>query len=185
MGSLAPAVREAGLKRFGHGHVRQKAAAVARGWATIRSAVVAWTLPWDRVRLYQDGLPICGRESDIVESLAAAGSANHQLLLELMRKGAVLTGTESAELVTEEYRQVRERLAAISHGRRGGYDADSAQSDRLLRRRDQFIAKRIDTTLRAGDIGILFVGLLHSVGPHLADDIVATYPVGRPAGAKA
>lgn len=183
MGSLAPAIRDAALDTFGQGHVRQNAAAIILGWAAIRSTVMAWKLPWDRVRLYQDGLPICGREPEIVETLAVAGSANHQLLLDLMRKGAVLMGTESADLVTEEYHQARESLAAISHGGCGGQAVHAAQSARLLRRRDQYIAKRIEGTLRPEEIGILFIGLLHSVEPYLPDDMLVSYPIRRPNGA--
>jgi hypothetical protein len=178
-GSLAPAIRRARLKTFGPRLTRENADGIASGWETIRSAVLAWQLPWDRVRLYQDGLPICGRETEIVEALAVAGSANHRLLRDLMHRGAALMGTESADLVTEEYRQARERLSAVSSGPRAIRARRTTDAARLLRQRDEYIAQRIAATLHPGEIGILFIGLLHAIEPHLAADIVVDHPLGR------
>ena len=179
MGSMAPTIRRVSLERFGRRRHQRNVNAIARGWAAIRTAVVAWKLPWNRVRLYQDGLPGCGREADIVRTLAMAGSVNHQLLLELMDKGATLTGTESAELVMKEYQQLRQRLAAIPQDAPAIQTRHAARAGLLLGRRDRYIAKRINATLRAGEIGILFIGLLHAVEPHLAGDVLVEHPIQR------
>ena len=53
-------------------------------------------------------------------------------------------------------------------------------SETLLQKRDQFIAARINHTLGAGETGILFIGLLHSIERHLAKDINVIYPVPDP-----
>jgi hypothetical protein len=81
-----------------------------------------------------------------------------------MRGGATLVGTESPELLLEEYRLLQspeERTEAIA--------AD------LLEARDRFIAGRIDTTLGDGEDGILFIGALHKVAKFLPQRIRVEY----------
>ncbi len=41
----------------------------------------------------------------------------------------------------------------------------------LLKRRDRFIAQRIDATLRRGETGLLFLGALHHAVEMLPDTI--------------
>jgi signal transduction histidine kinase len=67
------------------------------------------------VRLYQDGLPVCGREEEIVRDLAGSGSQNHQILLELIARGARLTGSESPSLLLEEYELARQLLVGLTN----------------------------------------------------------------------
>ncbi len=173
MGALASAVRRVTIQRLGQRAWKRNVDVIGKMWAAIRNAVAAWKLPWRKVRLYQDGLPRCGREAQIVQELAAAGSPNHQLLLDLVKKGATLMGTESPELLVEEYQQIR-RILAAKHGK----DADKiVQSRSLLGRRDRYIAARINESLHPGETGILFLGMLHSLEPHLAADIHVTYPI--------
>jgi len=49
--------------------------------------------------------------------------------------------------------------------------------DSLLQRRDQYIARRINETLRGGETGLLFLGLLHSIRPWLDEDVQVIYPL--------
>jgi hypothetical protein len=44
-------------------------------------------------------------------------------------------------------------------------------SEELLKKRDRFIARRINSTLRPGETGILFLGMLHSLAALLDEDI--------------
>ena len=53
-------------------------------------------------------------------------------------------------------------------------------SDILLKRRDQFIADRINDTLGPGETGILFLGMLHSLGHLLDEQIKVVYPISGP-----
>ncbi|HTQ25839.1 MAG TPA: hypothetical protein VMI09_14190 [Candidatus Binataceae bacterium] len=106
---------------------------------------------------------------DIVKELAAAGSRNHRLLLEMARRGATVMGTESSELLVEEYGRVRRLLAnSESPGKDQNVKASSAA---LIQKRDQFVARRIGTTLARGELGVLFLGMLHSVAAFLPADI--------------
>lgn len=178
MGTLAPSIRRVTIQKLGHRTWKRNVDVIETLWAAIRGAVAAWTLPWEKVRLYQDGLPRCGREAQIVQDLAGAGSLNHQILNELIKKGATLMGTESPDLLVEEYRQIQ-RLLAAQNERNGGKirSRDAAHSRSLLRQRDRYIAARINASLRPGETGILFLGMLHSLEPYLAEDIQVTYPL--------
>ena len=122
-------------------------------------------LDYATIRLYQDGLPVCGIEQKIVNDLAAQGIANYRILLKLMDRGATLEGTEDPELLRKEYGLIMKtaghapatELAGPSEG------AHAAQFQELLDLRDRFIARRIDATLLEGEVGILFLGALHHV----------------------
>lgn len=182
MGAMARSVRRLSVKKLGRDAWKRNVDVIGRMWRDLRQAVEAWELPWEKVRLYQDGLPRCGRETEIVTTLAKAGSPNHQLLLSLMSRGATLMGTESPDLLLEEYRLAREGLAAEDSGDTAGRGAQrEARSRALLARRDRDIAKRINDSLRPGEIGLVFLGMLHSLGPDLARDIRVSYPIRRPA----
>jgi len=62
----------------------------------IEQAIERLALPYDRLRLFRDGLPVCGREAEIVAELAKADSRNHRLLDRSPEKGAMVMGTESS-----------------------------------------------------------------------------------------
>jgi hypothetical protein len=130
------------------------------------------------VRVYQDGLPVCGHEQDIVSELAGAGSRNHRLLLKLQARGATLMGTESPELLVQEYQLA---TAGFASGVTVRTEVRQKQlRDTLLEKRDRYIADRINGTLGAGESGILFMGMLHAVAKYLDADINVVYPLGPP-----
>ena len=133
-------------------------------WDGLRTKLCALPLSWPRTRLYQDGLPMCGRENEITRDLAAQGSRNHQLLVELMGRGASLMGTENPELMVREYRRIQ-RLVQASQERAPDLLGEELkrEGETILRERDTFIARRIGSTLEEGETGILFLGLLHRV----------------------
>jgi hypothetical protein len=181
MGALSESIQRLKLKRLGRKGWERNVNLVDQLWGQIEQAIESLTLPYERVRLYQDGLPVCGREVEIVTELAKAGSRNHRLLLRLKEKGATVMGTESSELLVEEYQLVKEVFApgkpeAVSRegaGRR-------ALRDSLLRRRDQYIAQQVSSTLRIGETGMIFLGMLHSLAPWLDKDIRVIYPFHQP-----
>jgi hypothetical protein len=154
------------------------AAVVEKMWEEIERAVGKLQVSPGSVRVYQDGLPVCGHEREIVSELAAAGSRNHRLLLSLQARGAVLMGTESADLLVEEYQLASAALAAgrASHAK----TRRDRLRDTLLEKRDRYIADRINGTLGAGETGILFMGMLHEVTRFLDPNILVVYPHRRP-----
>jgi hypothetical protein len=180
MGALQEAIARATREKLGKAGITRKAQAVAQRWRQIDRAIAALDLSWRRVRLYQDGLPVCGREAEIVAALAQAGSRNHQLLERLMAQGAVLMGTESADLLVQEYQLAQQSLTGHPPGLPEAAAQRRAMSESLLQRRDQFIAQRINDTLQPDETGILFLGMLHALERYLPEDIEVIYPLPRP-----
>jgi hypothetical protein len=181
MGAFSESLRRATVRKLGQKGWKRQVAAVEKMWVEVERAIDHFSFSYERVRLYQDGLPVCGREADIVQDLAKAGSRNHQLLLKLMERGAAIVGTESSELLVEEYELVKQLLERGDAGE--GEETQSrlrALGESLLKKRDQYIANRINTTLHAGESGILFLGMLHSLEHLLDGDIQVIYPVNKP-----
>ncbi len=182
MGALGEAIRKAHVKKAGNQSWRRHLQLVDRLWTQIEECITVLSLPYSRLRLYQDGLPECGREHEIVRELAQAGSRNHRLLLELQHKGAILMGTEAPPLLREEYEQTSQDLMA-AHGsgaaNRHGRNQKAALRKSLLQQRDRHIALRINSTLQRGETGLLFLGALHSLTTFLNPDIHVIFPLGQ------
>lgn len=179
LGGLSEPVQRAGLRVLGTKSWRKKLKSVEAMWTQIQRGLENLGPGSLKVRLYQDGLPVCGREAEIVAQLAEKGSLNHRLLQRLIEKGATLMGTESAELLIEEYERAKEaarssladRTSRVARAVASVRDPKNREADSLLARRDRFIAGRINSTLRQGETGILFLGMLHSLDNLLAEDI--------------
>jgi len=172
LGNMAELVRNLYVQKMGRAKWAKHVADIDRMWREIRTRIEKRHLDYAQVRLYQDGLPTCGHEEQIVRDLARAGSQNHQLLADLMRRGATIMGTESPELLLEEYNLARETLVASGGGQpRKPSPRQSQISKAVLERRDKFIAERIAQTLQPGETGLVFLGVLHSLAGRLPPDI--------------
>jgi hypothetical protein len=181
MGALRGIVQEVQINKLGRHGWQRSLAVVDKFWTRIETVVAGLALNYHKVRLYQDGLPECGRTLEIVTELAKAGSRNHRLLLQLMNKGAILTGTESPTLLLEEYRLMNEVFSSRDPEEIERNEARTeAARQRLLAHRDQHIAARINKTLEPGETGILFLGALHSLAGLLDRSIRITYPLAQP-----
>lgn len=177
MGRHGESLRRLTFQKSGLQGWRRKVEQIERMWAETERTLDGWRLDYRKVRLYQDGLPVCGREAEIVTELAGSGSPNHRLLLRLMEKGAALMGTESAELLMQEYALAKKILEAKDAEEASAVEAGhKGLSDSLLIARDQFIASRIQNTLLPGETGILFLGLLHCPGSWLDPSIRVLHP---------
>jgi len=172
MGSLLEQTKQAYVTRYGHEKWTEHLKSIDQVWSGIRQMIAALALPYARVRLYQDGLPLCGKGADIVKEVAARGSQNHQLLVELMAQGAQLMGTEDPSLLLQEYELLQ---SALGGEKQGHENLQEEQSRGLLAQRDRFIAGRINATLPSGEIGLLFVGMAHSVEPLLEEGILTRH----------
>ena len=181
MGGLSDSVRKVTLQKLGERVWRQKVKLIGRFWCEIENIIDTLSLSYVQTRVYQDGLPVCGKEIDIVTEIAKKGSPNHLLLARLMRKGAMVMGTESAELLIEEYNLIKRTLEAGNVQEALDIEAmQKAASALLLAKRDTFIAERIAQTLQSGETGILFLGILHNLAGLLPEDINVCYPINRP-----
>lgn len=162
MGSAREKMRRAYIAQRGRKAWEESRRAIAEFWKALDKATDELPLDFHNVRLYQDGLPVCGLEEKIVRDLAAQGVPNYRILLKLADRGATLEGTEDPDLLREEYELLMAALpAATGKAKPAAKERDPAALKDLLERRDRFIAKRIDSTLRPDETGILFLGALH------------------------
>lgn len=155
MGSEGSAYEAAFIACHGEEKWKARCSAYDSIWRAIAAGIDALALDPARVKLYQDSLPVCGREAELVHLLAQQGSHNHRLLETLMARGARLVGTESPNLLLEEIRLLKAE------------SRDNDAANILLEHRDRFIAGQIDSTLGDDETGILFLGALHHVERHL------------------
>jgi len=175
MGSMAEGLASAIINRFGRRHWDDYLAMLDGFWQAVRAEIEGLGLDYQQVDLYQDGLPVCGKELELVEKAAAAGSENHKLLLDLMARGATLMGTEDPKLLLDEYRDVKVALRdSLGVSSSPGQPVAASRCKETLSRRDAYIGERIGESLRPGRTGILFLGMMHNVEPFLPADIVVT-----------
>lgn len=170
LGQLAEKARQVTSASQGPDAWTQKQQVINDLWSQIASFVHQLPANLNNYRVYQDGLPICDQEERIVADLAAQGNLNHQLLQTLRSRGAHIMGTESPQLLLEEYLLAR------------GAPRSPETAAQLLQRRDAFIAARIDATLQAHESGLLFIGMLHRVETQLPADIQVSYPCRNSGG---
>jgi hypothetical protein len=117
------------------------------------------------MKIYQDGMVADGEVAEkLVEQGVKTGSKNYELVARLLKRGAVLVKTEEIILVKQEL----DRLLAITQAKSllkklMAFIRYKLIKNRLLKRRDEFIAKRIDETLDHGEQGIIFVGAFHDI----------------------
>lgn len=176
MGSLLQAAQAEFLKRYTQRQWEEHNQAIQGFWDGLRQRIAGLGLDYARVWVYQDGLPVCGKELDIVTDLAGQGSPNHELLLWLVNQGATLVGTEDPQLLIEDYQLMRDVLVAPEDARKPGA-AYKKKASELLTRRDTYIRQRIDATLPDNGTGIVFVGLVHTADQGLSKDISVSYLV--------
>ncbi|NCA69387.1 MAG: hypothetical protein EOM91_04645 [Sphingobacteriia bacterium] len=181
LGALRASVESAAQRSRGAEAWRERVRTIDQMWDEIERSIETLVLDPTRVRLYQDGLPICDHVHEIVRDMAEKGGRNHQILQRLRMRGATLMGTESPDLLLQEY-DLAKRLLGADQASLGGdqRDALQMQARTLLKARDRVIAERINDTLLAGETGILFLGMLHDVNPWLDATIRVEYPIGRP-----
>lgn len=172
LGSVGELFRRLYVQRTSGKDWDQHIQTVDDAWERIRQAIEELHLDCGTVRVYQDGLPQCGHELEIVKDLAASGSRNHQILLDLVARGATPVGTESPTLLLEEYQLARRSLARLAEDDAGGLTEEHhAERELVLEKRDRFIAGRVNETLKVGEVGLVFLGLLHTLERFLPPDI--------------
>lgn len=171
LGSIAQDVTKRGIANLGE-----------EIWTKHRRTVEGF---WDAISHYFDSLDVTGMKiyqdgmiaedeigKKIVEDTAKAGSKNYQLLLRLLERGAILVKTEDFKLVKQEY----DRLLAITQAKSITRKIIALAKYKLLKcvllnKRDAFIARRIDQTLKENEKAILFLGALHKIKKKLPKDI--------------
>ena len=172
MGSLAPQIDSGSASVIGRRRWTRHQEVVVSFWKAIEDYLA--TLDGANLKIYQDGLAADGDLGrKIVEESAKGGSKNYQIVLHLMNRGAEIRKTEDVPLLLEEYNLIRNLIKRGSgSGSLRDYANYKSREELLTKERDQYIARRINESLREGEIGILFLGAYHNVLPHLEKDIL-------------
>jgi len=171
LGSIAPAIDNTSASLCGEERWSKHKETVSEFWDRIKDFLDR--LDSTNLKIYQDGLPADGELGRrIIEEGAKRGSKNHQITLDLIKKGAEIRKTEDVSLLKEEYERIIRLAQAKSLAHRiVAYIGYKLHKGRLMAERDKFIAETINETLSEGETGILFIGTYHNVLPHLARDI--------------
>jgi hypothetical protein len=175
--ALLPTNKRAGRRTAG---LDTDSSAIDEMWEGIAAKMEGLDLPWSRARIYQDGVPVCGNELELVTRLAESGCRSSSFVLELIRKGAAIEGCEDLDLLLKEY----DLLSKLLMKRRGAdQDAANAQyqaaSRALLESRDRFIFDRIAGTLQAGELPVVIMGVMHRLDKLLEAEYQVCYVIYR------
>ena len=174
LGSLAKDATKRGIADLGEEVWKEHQRTVEGFWDVITDYFTS--VDASGMKIYQDGMVAeSGIGQMIVEEIAKSGSKNHELVLSLLKRGAILVKTEVFKLVKEE----RDRLLAITQARSIIHKITAVIryklfKNRLLNKRDNYIAKRIEETLNDGEVGIIFIGAYHNIKKRLPMDIKIT-----------
>lgn len=171
LGTLAPAVGARGILGLGEEVWKEHLQTVKDFWNSLAEYFDG--LEVSGFKIYQDGLLANGEIGQkIVEEGLKSGSKNYEIISRLIQKGAVLVKTEDFALVKEE----RDHLIGLTKARTKrekliAYLKYKVSKNHLLKKRDRFIAERINETLKERATGILFIGAYHNIIPLLNEDI--------------
>jgi uncharacterized protein YqiB (DUF1249 family) len=171
LGSIAKEVAKRGIRDLGQELWEKHRKTVEGFWDVVSDYFDS--IDVKDMKIYQDGMVAedeVGKK--IAEDTAKAGSKNYQLILKLLDRGAVLVKTEDFKLVKKEY----DRLLAITQAKSItkkiiAFIKYKLVKVILLNRRDNFIANRIEQTLKAEEKAILFIGAFHNIKKRLPKDI--------------
>ncbi len=172
LGSVAAAIDKRSSQICGKEHWNKHKKAVSGFWDSIANYFDL--LDASNLKIYQDGLMIDGKVGKkIIEEGAGKGSKNHKIILKLMEKGAEIRKTEDVHLLKQEY----DSLIKLSQTKSPiekilAYIGYKLRKNPLMKKRDKFIAQRINETLKDGEIGVLFIGVHHNVLPQISQDII-------------
>lgn len=171
LGSLAKDVVKRGISDLGQDLWELHRKTVNGFWDAI--SCYFDSLDVSGMKIYQDGMVAEGEVGqEIVEAGVKSGSKNYELVSRLIKRGAILVKTEDFKLVKEE----RDRLLSIIEAKSVikkllAFIKYKSVKNRLLNKRDKFIAGRINETLEEGERGVIFMGAYHDIKKRLPEDI--------------
>jgi len=173
MGSMGEGLIKEGMVKMGREKWIENQKKIEKFWDDLEKELEGLNLDYSRTRVYQDGLP-CGGELGlkIVRETADKGSKNYRIVKKLAERGATVEATESPELLRKEYEYIKAIIIAGTQEEKAEavHRYDQAK-DELMQKRDSYIAGSIDTTLKEGETGLLFIGAAHDIMPKLSRDM--------------
>lgn len=173
MGSLSERLQEEIISRIGRDRWEENQSLIRKFWDELEKELFGLKLDLEHTKIYQDGLPAGGEMGmKIVHTAAKLGSQNYRLIEKLVENRAEIVATESPELLIEERKLLMEVYNSPTlEERKEAKQKYEVRKKTLLQERDEYIASRINSSLKAGETGILFIGAEHNVIPGLAKDI--------------
>lgn len=174
LGSIAKQVDKRGIAGFGEELWNRHRETVSGFWDSIAKYFA--NLEVKDFKIYQDGLVADGEIGQkIVQEAVKSGSRNYEIIDDLLKIGAILVKTESYALVKKE----RDSIIKIANAKTItekliAYLKYRLIKNRLLNKRDNYIAKIINETLNHAEIGILFLGAYHNIISKLSKNIQIT-----------
>jgi hypothetical protein len=171
LGNIASEVNKRGKNLVGDKDWKRHKKVILGFWDSIDGYFDALNVK--NFKIYQDGLVANGVVgSKIVADGVKKGSKNYEVVSRLIKRGAQLVKTESFPAVKKEYdyliqitkakKSIKKIIAALNY---------KFHKKILLKKRDEFIAKTIDNTLKQDETGVLFLGSHHEIIPRLPEDI--------------
>jgi hypothetical protein len=171
LGTLSVEITERGIKGVGEEVWKKHVDTIEGFWNSLKRYFDM--LEVSGFKLYQDGLVANGEMGlKIVEEGLKSGSKNYEIISRLIQKDAVLVKTEDLALVKKERDHFIDLTKAKTKREQlTSYLKYKLSKNHLLKKRDRFIAERINETLKEGETGILFIGAYHNIIPMLDKDI--------------
>ncbi len=175
LGSLGSQLSVEGERKYGVASWQSHLEEVDKSWDEIEIEIARQleNVPWDTIKIYQDGLPVTGEIGiKIVKDAASQGSKNYAIIDALLSQGARLETAEDKELLFQEYYLLSDISKAPTYEQQiEAFLKYQRESLEILNKRDAFIANQINTSLKDGETGIAFFGAAHSVLEKLNNDI--------------
>jgi len=173
LGSLSKDVNKKGIANLGKDVWEKHIKTIDGFWDAILHYFYSIFEPDMKMKIYQDGMVADGEVGmKIVEQGIKSGSKNYELISMFIKKGGVLVKTEDFHLVKKELdsfmsltkaKTILQKLIALIKY--------NLIKNILINKRDKFIAKRIDKTLKEDEVGIIFIGAFHKIKKKLPKDI--------------
>ena len=179
LGSLNEELKKHYLEKYGLKKWNEHVNGILHIWEGLKERIKKLKLDYKKVKIYQDGLPVCGKEEKIAKDLASKKSPNHELVWWLIDQGATLCGTEDPELLLQEYQLLKDIQGANTQERKKMIESYEKEAHQLLKKRDAYIAQRIHETLKEDEVGVLFIGLLHRVDELIEPQVSISYLIHR------
>ena len=175
LGSLGSRLSLEGEQKYGASAWQDHISQVEKSWDDIENELFKKLkrTSFDRIRIYQDGLPVAGDIGvKIVKDAAGNGSKNYAIIERLLLSGAKLELAENKEYLLKEYYLLSDISKAETPEKQvESYLAYQKVARELLVSRDNFVAGRINETLNDGETGIAFFGATHEITAKLNKDI--------------
>ena len=171
LGSLAKDITKRGIADLGKEFWEEHRKTVDGFWDAIARYFDSEDV--HEAKIYQDGMVGEGEIGEkIVEEGVKQGSKNYELISKLLKRGAILVKTEDFVLVKREFDRIRKITQAKNLMEKlFSFTEYKLTKNKLLNKRDKFIARRIDETLNQDETGIIFIGAFHNIKERLPKDV--------------